>query len=312
MVAWISVPRPPGASRNATRPWFLTSAPGPVSQASSQPGSSSVRMESHSTWWPAGALTTQCERVPSRTSTRSMFSMKRARLAKSRKKANTSSRGLPTVTARTALASSLWRSSLCLRASSGTESLEIIALALLLPRARLGHAAMHFGQLGLGGDRRDRRLDLVLQAGDHIAFTLHHRLEAGLGDLGRVGLLVLADLGVHHPGALEELRVDGPGHQAGDRDAGVLQLVAQGEGEAVHERLGAVVDRLEGPRHQAGDRSGEEDAAAVPLAHAPADRLHEIERADDVGVDDVAGGLPGPGEAGRAPAARGSWAQGLQ
>ena len=57
-----------------------------------------------------------------------------------------------------------------------------------------------------------------------------------------------ADLGVHHVGALEEFGLGRARHQAGDRDAAVLELVAQRVGEAVDEGLGAVVDRLEACR----------------------------------------------------------------
>ena len=97
-----------------------------------------------------------------------------------------------------------------------------------------------------------------------------------------------ADLGVQHVGALEELGLGRARHQAGHGDAGVLQLVAQREGEGVDERLGAVVDRLEGARHEAGDRAGDQDAALAARAHVAADLLDQVDRAGDVGVDDVA------------------------
>ena len=66
-----------------------------------------------------------------------------------------------------------------------------------------------------------------------------------------------------------------------------LQLGAQREGEGVQEGFGAVVDRLEGAGHEAGDRAGDQDAAFVRDAHVAARPLDEIDRAGDVGVDDV-------------------------
>ena len=134
-----------------------------------------------------------------------------------------------------------------------------------------------------------RGLQLVLPAADHVAFALHHRLEAVLGDVGRIVLLVRPDLGIQHVGALEEFGLGRARHQAGHRDAGVLELFPQREGEGVEERLGAVVDGLIGARHEAGDRAGDQDAAIALCAHVAADLVDQIDRAGDVGVDHVAG-----------------------
>ncbi len=102
--------------------------------------------------------------------------------------------------------------------------------------------------LGKHSRRRDvgnGGLDLVLQAADDVAVAAHHRVPTCLGDIGRIVLFLLPDLGIEHIGALEEPRFGRAGHQAGHRDVGVLEFVAQREGKTVHEGLGAVVDGLE-------------------------------------------------------------------
>ena len=98
----------------------------------------------------------------------------------------------------------------------------------------------------------------------------------------------LPDLRVQHVRALEEVRLGGPRHQARHRDAGIFQLGTQRKGERIDECFGAVVDGLIGARHEAGDRAGQQDATLAPAAHRPADQLHQIDRARDVRVDDVA------------------------
>ena len=100
-------------------------------------------------------------------------------------------------------------------------------------------------------------------------------------------LVALADLGVRHVGALEELGVHGAGHQHGDGHVRLLQLVAQGKGEAVHKGFGAVVDRLERPRHQPGDGAGQQDLAAPARPHLGADLVEQADGARDVGVHDM-------------------------
>src|SRR3954470_16119669 len=160
------------------------------------------------------------------------------------------------------------------------------ALSARRPRLRL--LAVHLGRPAGRDDVGDRRLELVLPAGDDVALAVHHRLEAALRDVGRVVLLRGAELGVHHVGALEELGLGRPRHQAADGDAGVRQLVADGEGEGIEERFASVVDRLVGAGHEAGDRAGDQDAALAARAHVAADLVDQVDRAGDVGVDDAA------------------------
>jgi hypothetical protein len=79
----------------------------------------------------------------------------------------------------------------------------------------------------------------------------------------------------------------GTGHQAGDRNARVHQLVPQCERKAVQKRLRRVVDGLVSTGHEARNGSGDQDAAATPRAHVAPDLLDQIDRAGDVGVDHV-------------------------
>jgi hypothetical protein len=90
MVTLTMVPRAFGESRNSTRPLLSTLAPSTDRQAITSPGTSSVICESHSRSAPAGPRTTQWERLPSMTSTASMFSMNSGRLRKSRQKSYSS------------------------------------------------------------------------------------------------------------------------------------------------------------------------------------------------------------------------------
>ena len=59
----------------------LMSRPGSLRQASTRPRSRSVMTESHSTRVPAGPLTTQCERSPSRGRTSSTIDMNRGKFS---------------------------------------------------------------------------------------------------------------------------------------------------------------------------------------------------------------------------------------
>jgi len=88
-------------------------------------------------------------------------------------------------------------------------------------------------------------LQFVLPAADNVALTLHHRIEAGLGNLRRIVLLCLPNLSIKHISAFEERRRSRARHQARDRHARVLHFIAQRKREGVEERLGAAVDRLE-------------------------------------------------------------------
>ena len=68
-----------------------------------------------------------------------------------------------------------------------------------------------------------------------------------------------------------------------------LSLISSFErrGEAVDERLRAVVDRLERAGHVPGDRAGDQHPALAALDHPLHDRLDQQQGAGDVGVDDV-------------------------
>jgi hypothetical protein len=88
-------------------------------------------------------------------------------------------------------------------------------------------------------------LQLVLEADDDLRLALLHRLEAEARNVRGIVLLSLPDLGVHEIRTLEKLRVRRSRHQAGYRDARVLELVPQRLRERVHEGLARVVNRLE-------------------------------------------------------------------
>jgi hypothetical protein len=96
-----------------------------------------------------------------------------------------------------------------------------------------------------------------------------------------------AHLGVQHAGPRKELGVRGARHQAGHRDARVLELVAQRRRERIDKRLGPVVNRLEATRREARDRARQQDAAPALLAHRLPHLLHQVNRARDIGVDHV-------------------------
>src|SRR4051794_40751657 len=83
--------------------------------------------------------------------------------------------------------------------------------------AGLGQLAMHLGLRAVGHEAPGAALGLRLQrGGDDALLAGHQRLEAVTGYVGRVVLVVGADLGVEHVGALEELCVGRPGHQRRD------------------------------------------------------------------------------------------------
>jgi len=48
-----------------------------------------------------------------------------------------------------------------------------------------------------------------------------------------------------------------------------------------------VINRLERARHEARDRTGYKNATGTPGAHIATDFLNEIERTDDIRVDDM-------------------------
>lgn len=107
-------------------------------------------------------------------------------------------------------------------------------LAMLLGKDRSRH------DIGDGG------LEFVLPSAHHIAFPVHHGLEAGPGHIGGIVLLALSNRGVEHVGAGEELGLGGTRHETGDRHAGVFQLGPQRKREGIQERLAGVVDGLIG------------------------------------------------------------------
>ena len=65
---------------------------------------------------------------------------------------------------------------------------------------RLRDFTMPLGEHVRRGDIGERRLQFILPAGDDVALTLHHCLEAGLRDVCRIVLLLLPDRGVEHVG----------------------------------------------------------------------------------------------------------------
>jgi hypothetical protein len=145
---------------------------------------------------------------------------------------------------------------------------------LLLAGPRLGYFPVALGQRFCWGHIGHCRLQFVLPAGDDVALTLHHRLEAGLSDLHRIVLLLLPERGVEHVGSREELGLGRAGHQARDRYAGVLQSVPKREREGVNKRLGAAIDCLETAGHEAGHGTGDEDTALPAGTHVAPDFLN--------------------------------------
>src|SRR5258706_10863302 len=111
---------------------------------------------------------------------------------------------------------------------------------------------------------------------DHASFAMHHGAEAGESNIERAVLLALPDAGVHHAGLLEERRLGCAGHEAGDGDAFVFNLMAKPIGEAVNEGFCAVIDSLVGAWHEARDRSGNENAAVVAIHHIPAELMKKV------------------------------------
>src|SRR5215216_2623631 len=90
--------------------------------------------------------------------------------------------------------------------STGAEARACAAGARPEPGLAFAAARLCLLAVLLGEDRRRRdrgggRLELVLPAGDDVALAFQHGLEAGLRDVGGVGLRALADGGVHHVGA---------------------------------------------------------------------------------------------------------------
>ncbi len=74
--------------------------------------------------------------------------------------------------------------------------------------------------------------------------------------------------GIHHLRALEELGFGRARHQAGHRYLHCPSArCASANDEAVHEGLGAVIDRLECARHEAGDGPRQQDSSTVARAH---------------------------------------------
>ena len=90
----------------------------------------------------------------------------------------------------------------------------------------------------------------------------------------------------------------GPGHQRGDRHAGVPQLVPQRLGEGQQERLGRGVGRVIGPWRGRCDRGGEQHGPAAARDHLRQRALGQVHRAGDVQADQpqLVGQLVVPGE----------------
>src|SRR6478609_2712527 len=72
----------------------------------------------------------------------------------------------------------------------------------LAAAARLGHLAMLLREHARRRHAGDGGLELVLPAADDVAVAPLHRIEPDAGDVSGIVLLLLADLGVGHPGAL--------------------------------------------------------------------------------------------------------------
>uniref|UniRef100_A0A0N4ZXW1 Transposase n=1 Tax=Parastrongyloides trichosuri TaxID=131310 RepID=A0A0N4ZXW1_PARTI len=152
-------------------------------------------------------------------------------------------------------------------------------------RPRLRHPAMLLCQHGLRRHRRHGGLEPVAQSRDHVAGAALQGFIALERHFGWIHLVrVLTDLSVYHARPPEEVRIRRAGHEDGDRDVAVLELVAQGEGEAVYEGLAPVIDRLEAARHEAGDGAGEKDSAFAPLPHSAPGQIGEPERPRNIGV----------------------------
>jgi hypothetical protein len=113
----------------------------------------------------------------------------------------------------------------------------------------------------------DRRLNFVLHSCDDIGLSPQHRIEARLGHIVRVVLLLGTDLRVHHVRPTEELRLGRTRHRTDDGDAAVAQFLTESKGERIQERLAGVVDGLEAAGRETGNRAGDQDTSRIPPQH---------------------------------------------
>ena len=83
-------------------------------------------------------------------------------------------------------------------------------------------------------------------SGVDVVFTRHQGVDALPGDVVRFALrlALLADIGVVHAGAVEEVGIGRTGLQRSDRDPGVAKLKAKAMGERENEGLGRGVNCL--------------------------------------------------------------------
>ena len=137
---------------------------------------------------------------------------------------------------------------------------------LLAPLAGLGLLAVLFGEHRRRRDVGNRRLQLVMPAADDIPVSAHHCFETRSRDVGGIVLLALTDLGIEEVGALEEVGLGGPRHEASYSHARRLKFGAQSERKTIEKGLRGVVNGLIGAGHKSGDRPGNE---VLPL-RAPA------------------------------------------
>jgi hypothetical protein len=103
--------------------------------------------------------------------------------------------------------------------------LALSAIALFFAGPRLGLFAMLLGQDARRGHIGYSRLQFVFPAAHNTAFALHHGGETGPGDLCRIVLFLLPNLGIEHVGTFEERSFSCARHQACDRYFSVLQFI---------------------------------------------------------------------------------------
>jgi hypothetical protein len=158
----------------------------------------------------------------------------------------------------------------------------------LSSRSELGHPSVSFSQNGCGRDVRNRRLELVLPSTHHIAIAPHHGVETDGARRQRDRLSSTALLA--YPACRPARRNQSRWSRASDRSRShrTLSIGSQRKQERVDERLRAVVDGLVCAWHESRARSREQDAPFPAGAHLAPGELHEVDRASDVGVDDVA------------------------
>src|SRR5579875_1902217 len=100
-------------------------------------------------------------------------------------------------------------------------------LLVFLSRARFRHRGVGLGNQRIRQSVTGSGLELVFERpGDYVILAGHERFKPIFGYFGRIVLFTCAELGIVGSGAVEEVSFGGAGHQGGDCDASIFQLLA--------------------------------------------------------------------------------------